>query len=46
MCIAYNRTVNPHTVPNRYPVPRIDYIFDKVTGCLFFSVLDLKSAYH
>ncbi|GJV55752.1 putative reverse transcriptase domain-containing protein [Tanacetum coccineum] len=34
------------TVKNRYPLPRIDDLFDQLQGSQFFSKIDLKSGYH
>nr|GEU49739.1 hypothetical protein [Tanacetum cinerariifolium] len=41
MCIYY-RELNKLTVKNRYPLPRIDDIFDQLQGSLFFSKIDLR----
>src|SRR3954470_21770057 len=40
MCVDY-RTLNKLTIKNRYPLPRIDEIFDRVQGARVFSKLDL-----
>ncbi|GKB78999.1 putative reverse transcriptase domain-containing protein, partial [Tanacetum coccineum] len=38
--------VNKLTVKNRYPLPRIDDLFDQLQGSQFFSKIDLRSGYH
>jgi len=40
MCIDY-RSLNARTVKNRYPLPRIDELFDQLQGAIIFSSLDL-----
>ena len=45
MCIDY-RQLNKVTVKNRYPLPRIDDLFDQLQGASFFSKIDLHSGYH
>ncbi|GJW80855.1 reverse transcriptase domain-containing protein [Tanacetum coccineum] len=45
MCIDY-RELNKLTVKNRYPLPRIDDLFDQLQGSHFFSKIDLRSGYH
>ncbi|KAJ9532950.1 hypothetical protein QJQ45_018027 [Haematococcus lacustris] len=45
MCINY-RALNKLTVRDRYPLPRIDDLFDKLAGKRVFSSLDLQSGYH
>jgi transposase InsO family protein len=45
MCIDY-RALNALTVKNRYPLPRIEDLFDKLAGASVFSSIDLQSGYH
>nr|GEZ85928.1 retrotransposon protein, putative, Ty3-gypsy subclass [Tanacetum cinerariifolium] len=45
MCIDY-RELNKLTVKNRYPLPRIDDLFDQLQGACCFSKIDLHSGYH
>ena len=45
MCINY-RELNKLTVKNRYPLPRIDDLFDQLQGASWFSKIDLRSGYH
>ena len=45
LCVDY-RALNKVTVKNSYPLPRIDDIFDQLTGAKFFSKIDLRSGYH
>ncbi|KAJ9545544.1 LOW QUALITY PROTEIN: hypothetical protein OSB04_025251 [Centaurea solstitialis] len=45
MCIDY-RELNKLTVKNRYPLPRIDDLFDQLQGAAWFSKIDLRSEYH
>ncbi|GKC00157.1 reverse transcriptase domain-containing protein, partial [Tanacetum coccineum] len=45
MCIDY-RELNKLTVKNRYPLPRIDDLFDQLQGSSIYSKVDLRSGYH
>ncbi|GKF66406.1 putative reverse transcriptase domain-containing protein, partial [Tanacetum coccineum] len=45
MCVDY-RELNKLTVKNRYPLPRIDDLFNQLQGSNVYSKIDLKSNYH
>jgi hypothetical protein len=45
LCVDY-RPLNVVTIKNKYPLPRIDIMFDQVAGAQVFSKIDLHSGYH
>ncbi|GKA05076.1 putative reverse transcriptase domain-containing protein [Tanacetum coccineum] len=45
MCIDYQE-LNKLTVKNRYPLPRIDDLFDQLQGSSVYSKIELRSGYH
>jgi hypothetical protein len=45
LCVAY-RPLNVVTIKNKYPLPRIDILFDQLAGAQVFSKIDLHSGYH
>ncbi|GJU41710.1 putative reverse transcriptase domain-containing protein [Tanacetum coccineum] len=45
MCIDY-RELNKLTINNRYPLPKIDDLFDQLQGSSVYSKIDLRSGYH
>jgi hypothetical protein len=45
LCVDYH-PLNAVTIKNKYPLPRIDVLFDQLVGAKVFSKIDLHSGYH
>jgi hypothetical protein len=45
MCVDY-RSLNEVTIKNKYPLPRIEDLFDQMKGASVFLNIDLRSRYH
>ncbi len=45
MCVDY-RALNKATVKNRYSLPRIDDLFDRLSGAKVFNKIDLRLGYY
>jgi hypothetical protein len=45
LCMDYH-AINEVTIKNKYPLPRIDDLFDQIHGACVFSKINLRSGYH
>jgi hypothetical protein len=45
LCIDFQQ-LNKYTIKNKYPLPRIDDLFDQIIGAKIFSKIDLRAGYH
>lgn len=45
LCADYRITINTQLVPDNYPIPRIDEIFNQVCGSKFYCTFDVYKAY-
>jgi hypothetical protein len=45
ICVDY-RSLNEVTIKNKYPLPRIEDLFDQMKGASMFSKIDLRLGYH
>ena len=45
MCVDY-QLLNAVMIKNKYPLPRIDILFDQLSKAKVFSKIDLRSGYH
>jgi len=45
MCVDYS-SLNEVPIKNKYPLPRIEDLFDQLRGAKVFSKIDLRSGYH
>ena len=45
LCVDY-RKLNEVTIKNKYPLPKIEDLFDQLNGARVFSKIDLRTGYH
>jgi hypothetical protein len=45
LCVEY-RKLNEVTIKNKYPLPKIEDLFDQLNGAKVFSKIDLRTGYH
>jgi hypothetical protein len=45
LCVDY-RALNEVTIKSKYPLPRIDDLFNQIRGVCVFSKIDIRSGYH
>jgi hypothetical protein len=45
LCVDY-RKLNDVTIKNKYPLPKIEDLFDEMNGARVFSKIDLRTGYH
>ena len=45
MCVDY-RGLNALTIKNKYPLPKIDELFDQLLGVYYFTKIDLRLGYN
>jgi len=45
LCVDY-RALNKITIKNRYPIPAMDSLLDRIRGTKYFTKIDLREAFH
>ena len=45
LCVDYHK-LNDVTIKNKYPLPKIEDLFDQLSGARVFSKIDLRTGYH
>jgi hypothetical protein len=46
MCVDYQSLNEMMMIKNKYPLPRIEDLFDQMKGACMFSKIDLRPGYH